>query len=44
MNYFIVVRNDKESPYSKDKLKDTKTELWSNASDKSESERFKKAI
>ena len=38
MNYFIVVRNDKESPYSNDKLKDTKTELWSNASDKSESE------
>lgn len=28
MNYFIVVRNDIKSPYSKDKLKEREAELW----------------
>lgn len=38
MNYFIVVRNDIENPYGKDRLKETKIELWGNASDKDENE------
>lgn len=38
MNYFIVVRNDIKSPYSKDKLKEREAELWLGTSHKIENE------
>lgn len=38
MNYFIVVRNDIDNPYGKDRLKETKAELWGNTSDRDENE------